>query len=399
MEKLRQRSLNIALVSTLIAIGLFVYLTKQHYALKFGGMTGSSVCNVSERFNCDAVAASEFSAFLGVPIALWGAALNAVLLVFLLITRLGWTDDPEKTARYTLWLSAVNLAGSFVMGSISLAFMHQFCLFCMACYIFSILTFGAAWKGAGGWGPQPMQDLLDVFTNQRWVLFMLAAVPAVAVLTHASAVEAYGFSKIGPIAREKVQQWQIAPEKKFDLAQGLVMQASGSPAKMTIVEFADFRCPHCKHAYPTLHAFANSHPDVKLIFKFFPLDGTCNPSPRMQGGDGISCLQAFIVQCEEKLSRRGWQAHHSLFDQQERYQTMSKTEDVLSAYCADNPGVDCNALRSCTESTETRDAVRAQAQEGLDADVMGTPAIYVNNKVLSGGQVMPILEEAYRSMK
>ena len=39
----------------------------------------------------------------------------------------------------------------------------------------------------------------------------------------------------------------------------------------TLVEFFDYRCPYCKVAAPQLPAFLAAHPNVRLVFKEFPI--------------------------------------------------------------------------------------------------------------------------------
>lgn len=78
---------------------------------------------------------------------------------------------------------------------------------------------------------------------------------------------------------------------------------------MTIVEFADYLCPHCKVAATSLHNFIKQHPDVLLIFKPFPLDGKSNAALAEHKGNGIRCLLPKITFCMEQLEQKGWQAH------------------------------------------------------------------------------------------
>ena len=167
---------------------------------------------------------------------------------------------------------------------------------------------------------------------------------------------------------------------------------------MTIVEFADFRCPHCKHAAPSLHAFAESHPDVQLIFKPFPLDGTCNEAMKQGGGDGISCAIAAAVICSEKLAKKGWQAHDYFFEQQE---TLLRSSDITANIeeVATSTGLVLADLQACIKNPETMTEVTALAKEGEKAQIRGTPTIFVNNKLLMNGQMIPVLENAYQSIK
>src|SRR6476620_8636698 len=58
--------------------------------------------------------------------------------------------------------------------------------------------------------------------------------------------------------------------KKIDVADAPM---KGNPgAKITLVEFADYECPHCKRFQPVLHQILEEfRSDVKLYFKHYPL--------------------------------------------------------------------------------------------------------------------------------
>ncbi|MBX3041302.1 MAG: DsbA family protein [Bdellovibrionaceae bacterium] len=396
MKITRERSLLLAIVFTLIAVGIHIYLARQHYALKYGALTGPSVCNVSSTFSCDAVAASSYSAVAGVPVAVFGAVANLMLVFFLGITLLGWTDDRSSTGRYALWLAALIAGASLIMGGVSLTQMATYCLFCIACYLLSFLSVFFTWKGTDGF-TQVKEDFIALFSTRYWVLICALLIPGGAFFANTSIIKSSGVADIERYLGDFVSQWQGATAQNFASDKGLVFQKSTQEPRLTIVEFADFRCSHCRHAAPTLHAFAESRPDVKLILKFYPLDGTCNPSPLLGGrGDGISCQLAFIAQCEQKLRGQGWEAHNYIFEHQDQIVGISSIQELNERYCKDRPG-NCEELLACTESQATRDEVRALAQEGIDAQVQGTPAIFGNGKLIRSGQVLPVLDAVYKA--
>ncbi|MFX8778144.1 DsbA family protein, partial [Acinetobacter baumannii] len=86
-----------------------------------------------------------------------------------------------------------------------------------------------------------------------------------------------------------------------------LIKSSGdiSKATVTIVEFADFLCPHCKSAATSLDAFINNNPNAKLVFKTFPLDGKCNKGMQHQG-DGVRCQLAAAPVCADQMNQSGW---------------------------------------------------------------------------------------------
>lgn len=396
MEQKQKLSLNVAIVSTLAAIGLHGYLAAQHYGLKFGASTGESFCNVSDKFNCDAVAASIYSTLMGVPMAIWGAMANLILLFFLVITRLEWTEDPKASGRMSLWMAVIVAGASVVMGFISLALMTNLCLFCIICYVLSFISLGGTWIAAGGL-KHIGEDLAALFSSRKWILAMFAAVPALAFLTNAIVVKNHNFGAMDRVSQEMLVGWQAAPAQTFDTSKGLIRGASAEQARMTIVEFADFRCPHCRFASPTLKAFTAARPDVRLVFKYFPLDGSCNPAMTGGGGDGLSCRLSLLVQCDEILRQEGWKGHDFVFDNQERINRMSRVEEIDQFYCSGRGG-DCEALRSCADGPEARDIVRALANEGGTAQIRGTPSVFVNGKLLRMGHVLPVLETVYQQL-
>lgn len=401
MEK-RRHLLWIAVVCALVSIALHLYLTRQHYGLKYGEAT-ASICNINEKLNCDAVAASSYSSFMGIPVAVWGLMTNGAYLFLLFITLLGWTSQPERTGRYTLWASSLILLGSFVMGAISATSMSVFCIFCIALYVLSLITFIANFFAVDKARAFLVDDGMDLFRESKWVLGTAVAVPVGAMFINASAVSnvtGAGASKVDQTIAEKIMQWQTSPKTyTFDDTKGLVYYKGTGAPKATLVEFADFFCPHCKNAYPKVEAFAAAHPDVKLVFKHFPLDGTCNPAAVLQGkGTGVRCQIAMTIQCEENLRQAGWKAHHLFFDEQENTHTLD-VNGVLDFYCAKRDGGgDCADLRKCVEGPEVREQIRLQSLEGEAANILGTPAMYMNGKYIYG-QMLPVLEGAYKSIK
>lgn len=393
----KKTPLLIAILATIVALGVHLYLTQHYYGVKYGTATESAVCNINEVFNCDAVSASKFSSLFGIPLALWGLATNLILLYFLLVTRFNLVADQDKTSRYSFLLSSLTVGASLVMGAISMT-MDNLCLFCITAYVLSIIGWiGIYFAQDKGFIKDLGSDIKDVFTSQRWVLGFLIAIPVVAFTANLMYMESQGFTEIEKRSQEIVAYWSASPTRTFDPKEGLIYQNGDSEPVMTIVEFADFRCPHCKHAATPLHAFTKSHSDVRLIFKPFPLDGTCNDAMG-GGGDGISCGLAAAVVCAESMGQKGWQAHDHIFDRQMEVIRAQNLQQNLKEV-AEFTTLDEAALKECVKSTETLEKVRKMANEGKEAQIQGTPTVFVNGKLLRNGQMVPVLEAVYKHIK
>jgi protein-disulfide isomerase len=328
-------------------------------------------------------------------VALLGALSNGILLILLLVGRFNMSDHTERTERYAFYLSAFIFLVSIFMGSVSAFILHSACPFCMSTYAFSLITLICLWLAYHPKLNYFTNDVIDLFTNQKWVLVAFLSIPALSYMVNDMTLDNYGYKEIQRVSEDSLSKWRSNPEQNFDLQNGLVFQKTQIEPKVVVVEFADFLCPHCRAAYPVLHSFAQSHPDVKLVFKSFPLDGACNTAIQ-HSGDGKRCDLAYATFCSEKLAQKGWQAHNYIFDNQEKIFS-APTDETIDGVCKAT-GIDCAQLKSCMNTNEIHEQVKHMASEGEKAQIGGTPAIFLNKRSLYGGQLLPVLESTYRAL-
>ncbi len=390
MKEIKSHRLTLALIVTVIAVLTHAYLTKEYYQLQFGLKEGQSLCNVNQTFNCDAVSASNYSAFLGIPLALWGFAANLILLFLIAVPRFFLFVGRERTYRFALYVSLLTVLASVIMGSVSLMLLTTYCLFCILAYILSILGFLLLWGSGPGGLADVGTDLKEAWVEQRWLVFTLPAIPLAAFLFRIVILQNYNASNLDLFIDEKIIQWQANPPNTFN-ENGIVAPAKTEP-QWTIVEFADFLCPHCKSASPTLHAFVAANPNVKLIFKSFPLDGNCNPSSESKG-DGLRCELASLVFCSDKLAQKGWLAHDEVFESQEAIASEGSAKTIIASLTS-KAGLEPEALATCMKSEETLTFIQNMAREGEAAKISGTPSIFLNGRFLPGGQLLRVLQKA-----
>jgi len=378
------------LAALMAVLSLFVhgYLYMQHLALQSGQYT-KSICDINEKFDCSAVAASAYAEALHVPVALWGFMANLAFLILVGVYLL--TDENKKPgARRNLLIAAVGIfAGSLVMGTISTFLLAKFCAFCMSAYVLSILLLIFTWLFVrGSTGSLTIGDFKP--------LSIVAVICFVGAFIVNSAVT-QGGDMNSPENQAAlngfINDWKAAPAKEFKAVDPLVK--GPADAKMTIVEFADYRCIHCKHAAPILHAFLGSHPDVRLEFQPWPLDGECNSA--LNQANGASCLLARASWCAEKNKHSGWSVHDYIYGLPEIYASVDTVRADLGNI-ASAAGMSIDEMKACADSDAAKAAVRAQADVGATLNLEGTPTIYVNKKQLPGGQSLPILKKAYESL-
>jgi uncharacterized membrane protein/predicted DsbA family dithiol-disulfide isomerase len=385
-----------AFTSALISVGIHSYLTIQHFQLKLGMSAEPSFCHVNATFNCDAVAVSSPSVLFGMPLALWGAWTNLILAILLFISALNLAQDRQRVLRYATWLALFIASTSIVMGLISSMVLKTYCLYCIVAYVFSFATLVATrMSNQENLFKFFSIDIKESLTSHRWVLICLALIPLGAWISQGMIFQNYGLDKLNIYVEESIANWHSAPVNNFQNETGLILNRGGKEPVMTIVEFADFLCPHCKMAYPSVDAFASTREGVRLIFKPFPLDGVCNKDIEHKG-DGVRCLLAEAVLCADKEFKRGWDMHHLIFDNQESFAS-GNAEATLKTLSI-KIGLDFDAILKCTQSDETKDLLEKMAHEGAIAKIQGTPAIFVNGKLLERGQLVPVLEGVRNSL-
>lgn len=327
--------------------------------------------------------------------ALWGFVANFGFLVLLGIYPLTERGREQIARRNLLVVSGVIALASIVMGGIAFTQMSQYCLFCMAAYVLSFLNFFFMWavnrKPEGNLLGAPVFKLKD-FTPI--VVIAIAGLLGVMV-ADSSMKKSSGSQELDSQARGLVEEWRSGVVRDIKVVDPLVKGASVETAKMTITEFADFRCIHCKHAAPVIKAFAAAHSDVRVEFQPWPLDGECNSA--ISQSNGVSCLLARVVWCSEKNKKTGWAAHDYLFEMNEPYMSTAQIEAAYPAMQSITQLTPAE-MKTCADSDDAKKVVRSQADAGIALQIQGTPAIYANKKSLPGGQTLPVLKAAYNSL-
>ena len=141
-------------------------------------------------------------------------------------------------------------------------------------------------------------------------------------------------------------------------------QLRGSPmAPVTIYEFSDFQCPHCKTTAPVLKKLVEeSNGKVKLVFKQYPLP--MHPKAR----------EASKATIAADKQGKFWEMHDLLFEKQSELQTAN-----LDDY-AKKIGLDMKRFKADMQSKETEKKIEADLAQGHAVGVDSTPSIYVNDR-------------------
>jgi glutaredoxin len=161
---------------------------------------------------------------------------------------------------------------------------------------------------------------------------------------------------------EKVEQRFRAPHVPYiDLSQA---PSKGSPSgRVTLVEFADYECEHCKQAQTLMHTLlAEYAKDITLYFKHFPLGGHVN------------ALNAALGAAAAQNQDRFWQFGDKVWENSEHL-----TPAILEGI-AKEIGLDFSRWYADVGSEAVRTHVQRDRSEGRSLEIRRTPAIFINGR-------------------
>ena len=158
---------------------------------------------------------------------------------------------------------------------------------------------------------------------------------------------------------------------KFNLTNAPVF---GDPkATITIVEYSDFECPVCRSLHDVLRGLLPKYPQVKVVFKDFPLEAL-HPWARTAAIAGRCAYQ--------QDPKAFWKLYDLIYDNQEVI-SASNAWDKMLEY-AGRSGLNVDSFKSCMSSPQASGEVDASLTNGKELDVRSTPTVFVNGRRING---------------
>lgn len=152
----------------------------------------------------------------------------------------------------------------------------------------------------------------------------------------------------------------VAPEVKLN-TDGFITR--GNPnAKVTLVEFADFKCPHCREASKGFKAIYKKYDKtVKFVYIDFPI------------GADLSMSVMSGAYCANKQNKY-WEYHEMAFENQPKLSLKSAEE------FGEKLKLDMTKYKQCLATPEAKSLAEKGKAEGERVGVTGTPTIYINGR-------------------
>jgi protein-disulfide isomerase len=147
----------------------------------------------------------------------------------------------------------------------------------------------------------------------------------------------------------------------------------GDPkASITMVEFSDFECPVCRSLHDVLKGLLANYPQVRLVFKDFPLER--HPWAH---------TAAIAGRCAYNQDPKAfWKLYDLIYDNQDII-SPENSYAKLTDY-ASQIGMNPDTYKSCLASPEAAAAVDTSLANGSALQVSSTPTIFINGRRIIG---------------
>ena len=183
--------------------------------------------------------------------------------------------------------------------------------------------------------------------------------------------------------REKAAKEAAASEKLSALNSELVNAerdpVGGNPdGQITLIEFFDYNCGYCKRANSTLQALIEANPDLRVVYKEFPI----LTETSMTAARASLALNALYPEKYETF-------HRQLLDRRGSLQQDSEVWEAIAELDVDVEAVKTEAGKDWIKETLAKNRQLAQ-----ELDITGTPTFVVGDSVLRGAYPQKDIQEA-----
>lgn len=374
----------LAILLSICAVFDGSYLSLVHVDLEVGQGGLSTVCHKLAKAGCS-VTAGKFGDIAGIPVALIGTAAAMVTAITAAVAWFRRTEASDPNRRILWGLASTSFAVSIIMAGFSWL-EGSFCPFCVLWYGLNLGLVVCIYL-ATSIEDRKLSSVLADLTTRSGIRTVLVAGVIFSLLAWSY------FSYRSDLLQQRaihlqmqVRQLKLAGRSEINWPTELAEQGPQGPQdpEVSIYEFSDFQCPHCRRLWENVHAVQQrSSRKIKVAFINYPLDSACNRNVEGPAHD-YACIAAQAAECARKQGKF-WSYADLLFDNQDAL----RRDDLLDY--AGQIELDASEFAQCIDAEDTLAKIQKDIEFGEKIRIAGTPTYFVNDYRLTGAPPAPLL--------
>ncbi|MBE7705318.1 MAG: hypothetical protein E7Z90_05860 [Cyanobacteria bacterium SIG29] len=371
---------------SLIGLALSIELCVVYFNANFITDAVPSVCAINEAIDCDSVAKTQYSQFLGVPLSLWGILLYLFFLFMTYVDKLqnlkflNFLKVFKNQTSYIFCVGIFSFLLSIILGCISVSKINSICIFCFTTYFINLII-GIVAKERGENAlfeiKNSINDFVEAIKVPRYAFWF-----SLIVLLFASILTFTSVSNILSPQILKKQTWEGTFKTYNNIVNG--NEIGPKDATLVINEYIDFNCGGCFYANLYIHRIIAEFENVKAIQHVLPLEKTCNHNMKYEGHKN-SCLKArYAIAAKEQ--NKYWQMADILFIEAPE----TEKEIIEQARLFD---FDIKKLKEDAHSDKTTEEIKNSIIDADSKEIYGTPTLYIGLKKQIGVDSYPTFKQ------
>lgn len=338
-----------------------------------------SFCSINNVIDCDSVAKTGFSQFLGIPLAIWGLCLYIFILFLCFVENLQkikflkFLEVFKNPISYIFCLTFLSFCISILLAGISIFEIKKICILCVLTYFLdlAIALVSRSWDKELLYDfKMSIQDFVAAIKVKKYAIsFAIIVLIAGIFLTYTS---------LSYIFTPQVKQFKSM--EFFKNLKSNPYKADGNTlgdeqAKIIVHEYIDYNCPSCYMSNIMLHRIVSELSGIKIIQHNLPLDTACNPYVPAQVHKNSCTMARYSLAA--KSQNRFWDMNELLFDN-----TPKTEDDILDL--AKKMRMDVPKLYEDANSEAVKQELKEEIDNSQKENIIGTPTLIINMTKYTG---------------
>ena len=394
MEYNKRNLIKSIIIFVLVAIGFIVTidLAYIYYQANFNDYALPSFCTINEFIDCDGVARTTESQFLGVPLAYWGMFLYAFMALMLVVDFLKkvpflkFLEVFKNKFHYIAALGIISFTISMILMGVSFFVIHKLCIMCVVTYILNLLIGIVAVIGLrdnfAGAIKQSWHDFIDALKPLGYKIAFIAVV----ILASAFLYWTYTSAIFSPALKFQRNYGEFTNLKTNPYA--IKGNLLGSKDKNAIVLhiYSDYQCPMCFTCNIMIHKLVKEFSNLRIEAHSLPLDTECNKYLVQPFHIGSCTMAKYSVAARKQ--GKFWQVESLLFEKKP-----TGEDEVIKLLKNSGFELNMNKLIEDANSAETMNEINKDIEYAKTKDKLGTPSLKIGKDFEMGVKPYPELKE------